>query len=726
MVLRGCVLFAGCVLLFGRAWAGPPELPKSLDDLRALEDRVRAVVAKVSSATVGVRVGSNSGSGVIVSEDGLVLTAGHVVGKPGQEVVFLFADGKTAKGKTLGLYGNADAGMMRITDEGKWPYLPRGQSRDLHVGTWCLALGHPLGYVKDRPPVVRLGRILRLSDNVIQTDCALVGGDSGGPLFDLEGRIIGIHSRIGMAMDINIHVPIDVFVDNWERLLKGEQWQDSVPARECDEIKSLFSGLVAEARQATVRVRCDGQDKALGTIVGPDGWILTKASEISGKVVCRLADGRELEAKVVGVSQAFDLAMLKVDAVDLPSAQWSKQSPQVGQWLAAAGMADDPVSVGVLSVPPRRIPPSSGVLGISLKTDVSGPPQIEKVFPNSPAEKAGLKENDFVTHIDGKPLSAAAELIEAVRSRRMGENVRLNVRRGDQVLAVPVKLGQIETPGTQRRDVQNRSGVGISRRNDDFPVVLQYDIVMRPIDCGGPVVDLSGKVVALNIARGGRTETYGIPTAVLLEQMYDLMSGRLNPDKLAAEKAAAEKAALEKAEQEKQALEKRLAEEKAAREKAEKEKAEKEKAEKEKAEKEKQQAEQAQREAAEKAAREKAEKEKAEKEKAEKEKAEKEKAEKEKQQAEQAQREAAEKAAREKAEKEKAEKEKAEKEKAEREQAEKEKAEKEQAEKEKAEKEKQPAEQAPAEKQSARPSSAWWAFGPSQPGTQPPLPSLVG
>jgi len=655
----------------------------------------------VTAATVGVRVGSNSGSGVIVSEDGLVLTAGHVVGKPGQEVVFMFADGKTAKGKTLGLYGNADAGMMRITDPGKWPYLPRGQSRGLHVGAWCLALGHPLGFMKDRPPVVRLGRILRLSDNVIQTDCALVGGDSGGPLFDLEGRIIGIHSRIGMAMDINIHVPIDVFADNWERLLKGEQWQDSVPARECDEIKSLFAGLVAEARRSTVRVRCDGQETALGTIVGPDGWILTKASEVSGKILCRLADGRELEAKVIGISHPFDLAMLKVDAVDLPCVQWSKHVPQVGQWLAAAGMADDPVSVGVVSVPPRRIPPSSGVLGISLKTDADGPPQIEKVFPNSPAEKAGLKENDLVTHIDGKPLSNAAELIEAVRSRRLGDNVRLNVRRGDQVLAVPVKLGQIETPGAQRRDVQNRSGVGISRRNDDFPVVLQYDIVVRPIDCGGPVVDLSGKVVALNIARGGRTETYGIPTAVLLEQMYDLMSGRLNPEKLAAEKAAAEKAALEKAEQEKQALEKRLAEEKAAREKAEKEKAEKEKAEKEKAEKEQ------------------AEKEKADREKAEKEKAEKEKAEKEKQMAEQAQREAAEKAAREKAEKEKAEKEKAEKENADRENAEKEKAEKEQ-------KDKQPSEQPPPEKQSSRPSSVRWALGAAHWGALPPSRLIVG
>ena len=88
-------------------------------------------------------------------------------------------------------------------------------------------------------------------------------------------------------------------------------------------------------------------------------------------------------------------------------------------------------------------------------------------------------------------------------------------------------------------------GGGISNRHNDFPAVLQHDSVLRPADCGGPLVDLSGKVVGVNIARGGRTETYCVPSEALLGLMYDLMSGRLDPTIVAA-KTAAQKAAADK------------------------------------------------------------------------------------------------------------------------------------------------------------------------------------
>ena len=538
---------------------------------------MQKVIAKVLPATVGVRIGNSAGSGVIVSEDGLVMTAGHVVGKPGQDVTFFFHDGKTAKGKTLGMFVTADAGMMKITDAGKYPFVELGSSADLKSGTWCVALGHPLGYQPGRPPVVRVGRVLRIREGVIQTDCTLVGGDSGGPLFDLEGRVIGIHSRIAGPTDVNLHVPVDIFRENWDRLLKGDSWQEELYGRDSTPVKSAFRSVVAEAARCTVRIKCDGQDAALGTIVGPDGWILTKASELKGNVVCRLADGRELPASIVGINKQHDLAMLKIPASGLPVIPWSTSKPGVGQWLAAAGTAEDPLALGVLSVPQRRIPPISGVLGVNLKPGAEGPAQIEKVLPNSPAEKAGLKDGDVITHVDGQPIKNGAELVAAIKQRRVGDLVRLNVKRGESVLAIAVKLGVIETPGTQKREMQNRMGVGISGRYDDFPAVLQHDAVVRPSDCGGPVVDLSGKVVGVNIARGGRTETYCIPTDVLLGLMYELMSGRLappvDPEKLAAErKAAEEKAAREKAEAERKAAEQKAAMDKLAQEKAEAEK----------------------------------------------------------------------------------------------------------------------------------------------------------
>ena len=72
--------------------------------------------------------------------------------------------------------------------------------------------------------MLRVGRILESTDNVVRTDCTLVGGDSGGPLFDLDGKVIGIHSRIGFTILSNFHVPVTTFRDTWDRLAKGDEW----------------------------------------------------------------------------------------------------------------------------------------------------------------------------------------------------------------------------------------------------------------------------------------------------------------------------------------------------------------------------------------------------------------------------------------------------------------------------------------------------------------------
>ena len=84
-----------------------------------------------------------------------------------------------------------------------------------------MAVGHPGGIDKDRGLVTRIGRIVSQSDRVIRTDCTLVGGDSGGPLFDMNGQLIGIHSRIGLKLSDNFHVPVDQFSENWDKLAQG-------------------------------------------------------------------------------------------------------------------------------------------------------------------------------------------------------------------------------------------------------------------------------------------------------------------------------------------------------------------------------------------------------------------------------------------------------------------------------------------------------------------------
>ena len=211
--------------------------PESVTELRALQDRVKATTARVTPSTVGLLVGFGAGSGVIVSDDGLILTAAHVLGKPGAKVMVVMADGTKVRAVALGLDVGADSGMAKITDpvpedarwpgarDGKWPKAELGDSAALKKGQWVISLGHHGGPRPERTPPLRVGRFEYASsgrDKILRSDCTLVGGDSGGPLFDLDGKVVGIHSKIGMFIDQNMHVPVDVFKDEWAQLKSSE------------------------------------------------------------------------------------------------------------------------------------------------------------------------------------------------------------------------------------------------------------------------------------------------------------------------------------------------------------------------------------------------------------------------------------------------------------------------------------------------------------------------
>jgi hypothetical protein len=198
--------------------------------------------------------------------------------------------------------------------------------------------------------------------------------------------------------------------------------------------------------------------------------------------------------------------------------------------LATAGLSDDPVAIGAVSVPMRSIPSVPPKLGVVI-TDGDTGPLVVRVFPGTGAEQAGLKAQDVITHVDGNEVKDREALTSLIQKLRIGDSVQLKVLRGDEELELSAKLIKIQNDATRQRDRMNASNVGVSRRRHDFPAVLQHDTVLKPVDCGGPVVDLSGRVVGVNIARGGRTETYCMPSDVLLARMYDLMSGRLAPER---------------------------------------------------------------------------------------------------------------------------------------------------------------------------------------------------
>ena len=219
-------------------------VPETVDELKFMESHFAQLAESVFPATVNIQMGQSQGSGVVVSPDGYILTAAHVIGdNPGRTALITFmVDGEEKRifAETLGVQAGAvDSGMLKIKEgsaryssrsqklgkknrfEGDYPYVDIGISNDLKMGQWVLAVGHPGGIDKARGLVVRVGRIIDNRKNSLRTDCTLVGGDSGGPLFDMNGDVIGIHSRIGQTLADNLHVPADVYSEKWDLMAAG-------------------------------------------------------------------------------------------------------------------------------------------------------------------------------------------------------------------------------------------------------------------------------------------------------------------------------------------------------------------------------------------------------------------------------------------------------------------------------------------------------------------------
>lgn len=302
-----------------------------------------------------------------------------------------------------------------------------------------------------------------------------------------------------------------------------------------------FRTVVEKANESTVRIRCNDNDAALGTVVFSDGYILTKASELKGAVTARMKDGGEYEADLVGVHKETDLALLKVDVKNLKPIMFadSKTVP-VGNWLAAAGPGSDASAVGIVSVKTRNlvfepfelVNANRGFLGVLLvdATDDDGKTFGAKVrefgFGPSAARKAGMKVGDVILGMNDKTISGQQALRDLLDSSTPGQKVTLKVKRDGKELSLAVTLG---APEKSRGDIQNSMGSELSGRRTGFPAVLQTDMVVEPKNCGGPVVDLDGNVLGVNIARAGRVESWILPSENIRPLLADLKAGKFAP-----------------------------------------------------------------------------------------------------------------------------------------------------------------------------------------------------
>jgi serine protease Do len=249
---------------------------------------------------------------------------------------------------------------------------------------------------------------------------------------------------------------------------------------------------------------------ALGTVISANGRILTKNTETQkGKLSIRLGDKR-YDAKVLKRVPERDLALLKIDAEELHPVRFQAEEPPLGSILTATGAKDEPLGIGLLSVPGRAMA-KVGFIGIQAGESDKGV-LIQKALPKGAASEAGLKDNDVITHIDGKKVDDHVEFGHLIRGRKAGEAIKVQYLRDGKAGKATATLKERAMRDNARDDPRMKMSHGeLSEKTSGYPDAIQHDIPLPPQLCGGPLFDLKGRCIGINVSRAGRTKTYAIP-----------------------------------------------------------------------------------------------------------------------------------------------------------------------------------------------------------------------
>lgn len=305
--------------------------------------------------------------------------------------------------------------------------------------------------------------------------------------------------------------------------------------RDNQQVLAAFKPIVVQAPNGTVEITNGEKRIALGTVVSADGQILTKASLLSGQPTVQLPSGQSLEARVLGIDLAEDLALIKVDTQDLQPVQWREGSiPDLGAWVISTDTSQRVRGIGVVSVASRNIPKERGALGIRMDPDAEGVVIASYSGENTPAERAGIRVGDRIAEVNDEPVNSMADLQNSISQFSPGDAVILTVERDGNTQAIQVVLDNLALidPNIRQREQQETLGADLSLVRTGFTQAFQHDTPLKPLDCGGPVLDLEGKVIGINIARAGRVASYALPATLVLERLALLQSGELSPEKV--------------------------------------------------------------------------------------------------------------------------------------------------------------------------------------------------
>lgn len=363
------------------------------------------------------------GSGVIIDADGHVLTNNHVV-EDAQEVKVRLADGRELQARVVGVDPATDLALLRVQGDDLTP-ATFGDSSALEVGDWVLAIGNPFGL----PRTVSAGIVSAIGradmgivdyENFIQTDAAVNPGSSGGPLVDLQGRVVGINTAIASSSGGNngiaFAIPIDMAKDVVEQLRDDGKVIRGHLGIMVSELSPELAESFGYEGDAGILVQDVSGDEAAAEAGIVPGDIITG---IEGRPVTTVGEFRNAIAKKrpgtrVSLEVWRDGERKRVEAElgDAPG-----PTPEV----AAEPAVGPRFGLALLDVTPA--------VRQHLSLEKDDRVVIADVEPGSPAARAGLRPGDVVESIDGTSVQSAAAATRALREADAAEGARLRIRR---------------------------------------------------------------------------------------------------------------------------------------------------------------------------------------------------------------------------------------------------------------------------------------------------------
>jgi len=539
----GIVLFFSLALRPAFAITGIANGPGPVEIQRMIKSNLaRAYAASVflyDYDTVAKRIVGPRFSGVVVTSSGVIMTAGHA-SRTGKAYMVAFPnDKKEYVAIGLGRIASFDAALVQIKAAGEFPFAEMGWSSSLQVNEPCMSIAYP-GSFHPKKLVVRFGYIAEIINGkrqMLRSTCLMEPGDSGGPVFDLSGRVIGIRSNITQGLQNNYDVPVDVFRSYWSALLKPEDYQflpkadpvaidplakQKLTFKSEDQLSIQLSAMESKLEKYSVQLM-NGADSsfAVGTLVDLHKLIPKKANPKKTFVISKnslIRDGvivkmgvTQIGTRILYRDQQSDLVLLELDKEvngGLDAAAFSADTLTISD-LGNILISPNPAGNGHTSVIgsleftlPKMF--SGGYLGLSFGEN-SEKKLIVGVQDKSPANRAGLKIGDEILSINGIDVPNATMFSREVQKNSPEEIVKIRYQRNGESYLTDVKLGR--RPQNVSAHVAEQFLGGKSARFDGFNHAFVHDATLLPSECGGPVFDLNGNFRGINMARYSRTSS---------------------------------------------------------------------------------------------------------------------------------------------------------------------------------------------------------------------------